>query len=80
MAAISRSGSLSPWDAWYAQIDREDRERSQSPVVSVKTRTKEYQCIAMLLDFHDWDDHIGIHDYSDKAYNWIIYTELEYAP
>jgi hypothetical protein len=41
---------------------------------------KKEQGIVMLLDHHDWKDHIGIHAYSNEAYNYIIYTELEYGP
>jgi hypothetical protein len=41
---------------------------------------KEEQGIAMLLDFDDWNDYVGVHNYTDDNYKYIVYTQMEYGP
>jgi hypothetical protein len=41
---------------------------------------KEEQGIAMLLDFDDWNDYVGVHNYTDNNYRYIVYTQMEYGP
>ncbi|KAJ5955240.1 hypothetical protein N7501_009519 [Penicillium viridicatum] len=41
---------------------------------------KKYLGMATLLDTFNWVDYIGLQDYTDDLYKWIVYTKVEYAP
>ncbi|KAJ5519886.1 hypothetical protein N7463_000339 [Penicillium fimorum] len=46
----------------------------------LSNKDKKYQGMAMLLDFCNWVAYVGIDQYSDKEYNWVVYTQVEYGP